>query len=622
MREDAHKNHPRAEVIYSTNIYARDLLKFLGASIESLNKEEVKTQMKIVNDKKFLETNYQKFLRMSGANPENIKGSKVKISIDEVEVRAIYDRIIKISGNLCSKSKSKESLRKNIFYLQKLLQKFPSVHVNSSDRVCIDTEIEIKYITVRKLIEKATEAVDTLIAEKLKRLTILTYDHFIKPLSLLLLLTEKYYTPHPFMMTPEEYLRFKEHHSNTRRKRIIEILNFWMEYRPSDFVANSDLLGLLITFLDSIFKFEREHANKKDFLQIYEKAESLIQKSNSTGKKALVKPVNRKADRIKTVVPFRPKFNLQTRKCIHTDDIARKNKDKDEDSPDKLYNVRIAHHFSDNLKRVASQPIGPTFSGKMRGYNEIHSLLDWDTEEIAQQMALIESKMFQKVQISHMMLLRWSQPAFAEECKEVFNVINRFNTFSFWVQYTVIRGFGLRKPLLDKFISLAFESYQMQNYASVHSIFTALLRLQHTKLWDISKDKEETWEALQKIFTSATFFQDMENILKTVTPPAVPSIPFFTNRFFRLQDNVTFLIKLEQPRKYLKSIQLSQLADYCVLMGKFQSNSYNFYKNPEVYSFLKKGYKTQEEIDFSHCDTERILRTKIMDEEHAEEPRS
>ena len=616
LREDAHKNHPRMEVIYSTGILERDLLKNLDALIESLNKEDVKTQMKIVNDKKFLETQFQKFFRASGALPENFKGSKVKLSIDEAEVRAIQERILKISSNLSTKSKSKENLRKCVHYLQKVLDKFPSVHLNSSDRVCVDTEIEIKYITVRKLIEKATEAVDTLIAEKLKRITILTYDHFIKPLSLLLLLTERYYTPQPFMMTHEEYLKFKEHHSSTRRKRIIEILDFWMEYRPTDFVTNSDLLGLLVIFLESIFKFEKEHANKKDFLELHEKAEQLIQLSNLKGKKALVKPNIRKADRIKTLVSFRPKLNFVTRKHLHTDDNSRKNDDSNKSSLND--DIKVNKNFSDvPIGRVMSSSIGAgnIRSNRIKGSDEIYLFLCWDTEEIVQQMALIESKMFKKVQIGHMMLMRWSKPAFSEECREVYNVINRFNSFSFWVQYTVIRGFGLRTPLLDKFITVAYESYKVQNYASAHSIFTALLRLQSTKLWSISKEKEESWDALQKVFKSATFFQDMENVLRTASPPAIPSIPFFTNRFFRLQDNVAFLIKLDNPRKYLKSIQLAQLSDYCMLMRKFQSTSYVYYKNPDVYNFLKKDFKTQDEIDFSHSNAEVLLRTRIIDEE-------
>ena len=73
LQEDAHKNYPRKEVVYSRDISAKDLLKNLNALITSLSKEEVSIQMNIINEKRFLETQFQRFLRSKGITAELIK---------------------------------------------------------------------------------------------------------------------------------------------------------------------------------------------------------------------------------------------------------------------------------------------------------------------------------------------------------------------------------------------------------------------------------------------------------------------------------------------------------------------------------------------------------------------
>ena len=619
FQEDAHKNYPRKEVIYCTNVSARELLKRMKNLLNSLGAEDVTVQMKIVNEKGCLETQFQKFLRNLGITADFINHLKQMMPIDEAEIATIQEKIKKISTQLPSRSKSKEPLRKCLFYFQKLIERFPPSHANWNDRAPIDTSIGIKFITVRKLVEKATEVVDTLIAEKLKQITILTYDHFIKPLTLLLLLTKRYFTPRPFMMTFEEYNFFKAHHSCTRRKRIIELLAFWVEHRPSDFTTNSDLLGFLMIFLESIFKYDKEAASQQDFLKLYTVAEDLIDKSNKKGKKDLIRPSTRKVERIQTtnIGYFQPKV-VELVVNRHTYDTPGSTERKDTKSSERVCDPKDnCIEECDSGASLSIRKPSTSFGRRSKSLtlDDQSRILEWDTVEIAQQLTLIDAKMFRKIQIHQLLLKRWTKPDNEDDCRELLEMINRFNSLSFWVQYVIVTASDpeQRDKLFNKFIAIAVECLKLQNFMSSHSIFTAFLRLLNTNVCKISESNEENFKVLEEIFKSPTFFQDMETTYKSVTLPAVPSIPFFTNRFFRLQDNVNFSIKLDQQGKYLKGSQLEQLAEYALLMKKFHGKCYEFSKNIAMHAFLKQEYKMKDDIDLEDSSAEEILRLKILE---------
>ena len=622
FQENSHKNYPRDEVVYYREVKARSLLQNLKQLIDDLNTEVVAVQMKIINEKQFLETQFERFLKTLGTTADAIHRLKGTVQSEEKELKTLYDKIVKISTHLTFKSKSKEILKKTLSHLSKLLWKFPANHLNSNDRAPTDSEIGVKYITVRKLVEKTTEVVDTEIADKLKNVMILTYDHFMKPLSLLLMLTRRYYTPRPFMMTNEEYNLFKAHHSNTRRKRIIELLTFWVDSRENDFTIDSDLLALLVIFLESIFTFDKEQANHKDFLELYQKVEKLIEKSNHKMKKELIKPPIRR-ERVNTMELPRPRASFPSKKR-HTTEIKmgewqRKLK-IEANCSDESYLMNEEDVFERPRRRLQTMLLSRVSSNQSSGSKSVgradqELIMDWDTKEIAEQLTLIDMKAFEKIQINHFMRMRWAKPAYYRECSEIHDAINRFNSLSFWVQYVIINTTNSvqRTLLLNKFIAIAAECFKLKNFASSHSIFTAFLRLQNTSIWKVDEDNIQNWKLLENVFKSPMFFQDTENTLKTLSPPAVPSVPFFTNRFFRLQDNVSFLTKLEGNRKYLKSIQLAKLADYAMLIKKFQSQKYNFIKDVRMYKFLKEGYKNKIDIDFESETAEEILRLKIID---------
>ena len=589
------KNYPRKEVVYCSDVDPQYFIGHLDDLINSLKQEDFKTKMQFINELQFLEVQKEKFLRLLDVTLENVR-HKRRLNLDETEIQKLYKRLVKISSKLPLKSKSRKTIRENMHMFQKLLARFPASHKCLDDRPPSDQNVEVRHITVRKLIEKTVEVVDTALAEKLKRMTIFTYEHFINPLSLLLLLIKKYYTPRPLMLTTVEYVQFKRKFSSTRKRRVIEILEFWVDKKPSDFLLNSDLLGLLVTFLDSVGKFEGKETSTDNYLRLFGEVEELIKQSKHTDKKALSKITRRRANRLATL--------LQGKICN-----PRLKKINDEE-----YRVGSATNINESKPKNSSFHSARGLYRKVQILTDEELILSWDTADIGKQLTLIDQKLFKKVQITQLMMKKWTKHENAQECKDLLTAIKRFNALSFWIQYIIIhaRDWNNRYQLLNKFISIAAYCLENQNYSTANSIFTALLKLQLTKVWMIANSCEQDWQKLQKVFKSDKFFKDMDKICKNMSPPAVPSISFFAKVFFRLQDNVTFHLKLDLPIKYLKGTQLGNLADYCMLIRKFQTVSYTYPKNDKMYCYLKNEFNNKPDIDFYSDDAEEILRDKII----------
>ena len=587
------KNYPRKEVIYCTDVDPQYFIGHLNDLIVSLKGEDFKVKIQFVHELQFLETQQERFLRILEVTLENLK-YKRRLSLDEAEIHKLYKMIVKISTKLIIKCKSRKIMRENIHMFQKLVGRFPASHQNLHDRPPSNKYVEVRYITARKLIEKTVEVSDSELAEKLKRLTVFTYDHFISPMSLLLLLIKKYYTPRPLMMTAAEYIEFKQKFSEIRKRRVIEILKFWVNQKPSDYILNSDLLGLLVTFLDSIGKFQGKSCKSESYQQLFSDIEELIKRSKYTDKKALAKVTRRRATKLATLIQGR-NYNPRINNIDETNGTG-------------------SAKLSRTIPKNSSFNCGRSLYRKVQILSDEELVLSWDTEDVCRQLTLIDQKLFKKVQITQFMMKKWTKSEYSEECKELLAAIRRFNALSFWVQYVIVtaQDWDSRYQLLNKFISIAACCLENQSYSAANSIFTALLKLQLTKIWMISESCDKQWQKLQKVFKSERFFKEMDKEFKNITPPAVPSISFFAKAFFRLQDNVTFQIKLDLPIKQLKGTQLSNLADYCMLIRKFQTVSYNYPKNEKMYTFLKSEFNNKPDIDFYNDEADEILRDKFI----------
>lgn len=570
------------------NVDSRLFLDPLKKAITALKIEDFRIRKDFNDEISFLETKFDKFIRQIGTTPETFRIFKGKLKIDEAELNRLHEKVFFILRKFPIKDRTKKALRDFILFTQKHINMLPSHHP-VQDRAPHNSKITIEYVTVRKLLEKLTECHETILAQELLETVIFNYDHFISPPNLLLYLIKKYYTPRPLMMTFMEYRHFKTHQSSTTKQRIIDIVKFWLEERQGDFERNPDLLTLLITFIESVHKIEKETICKEDFKNACERVEIILRSIHNGQKKDEKQKCGRRGGRGRSTA-----FTLN----LNSDNVS-----------------ATPSNRLQSILKVSRFRSGHSLYKKIPLAGDENFLMAWDSKEIAKQLTLIDHKLFSKIDLYEMLKKRWNRSEFSYECFNVTTAIRRFNSLSFWVQYVILYQDKdeERYELLAKFLSIAAHCLEFYNYNTAHAIYAALLPLNANGIWNSSTTIELDFAKLQDVFKSETFFQDMDKEYRRIDGPAVPSISYFTKVFFKLQDNVNFFARFEGPEKYLRSCMLSQIADCSKLMRKFQKAPFDFNKNETMYNFLKKDYKLKDDINFDSEDAEEILRNKMME---------
>lgn len=593
------KAHPRSEIIYASQVDSREFLGALDKVVVALKAEEFDIKKNFNDDINFLEAKIEKFARQIGATADNFRAFKSKIKVDETEFNRLYERIYRLVSSFSVTDKTKKALRPFFNVMQKNLRLFPT-HQPVHDKMPENTAVTIEYVSVRKLLEKLTECHDTLMTDKLVETVVFTYDHFISPHSLLLYLVQKYYTPQPLMMTFTEYRCLKAHQISTTKLRILDIIKYWVEERKGDFERDAALLSLLMTFIESIQRTVKESSSQTEFRNTWEKVKAIVksilyQKNEQKWKERSRKLQEERGSDAKQLNHL--KFN-----SAHKVRTSLSPRLAPRTLPSKQSKISLFSGFKGLVNDVSLLPSDMLISL-------------WDPSDIAKQLTLIDHKYLSKIDIYEMLVKRWSGKDSAKECPNITAAINRFNTMAFWVQYIILnqKKEEDRHLLIRKFLAIANLCLSFRNYNSAHVIYLGLIRLHANNIWDASTSSNQEFAKLQKIFGSENFTQDMDTEYRAGEGPAVPSIPYFTKVFFRLQDNVNFFAKFEGSEKYLKHANLSQIAEICKLMRQFQKRSYDFKKHSSIYQYLKSEYKEKTEIDLESSDVDELLRKKLIE---------
>lgn len=595
------KAYPRSEIIYSSKVDSREFLCALHRVVTTLKMEEFEIKKDFNDDISFLEAKIELFARRIGANSDNFRVVKSKIKIDELEFKRLYERVYRVITTFFVSDRTKRAIRSFLVLIKKQSRLFPT-HLPVNDKIPKNSAVKIEYVTVRKLLEKLIECHDTLLTDKLVETVVFTYDHFISPHSFLIYLVQKYYTPHPFMMSYSEYCHLKAHQISTMKLRILDIIKYWVEERRGDFQRDPTLLSLLVTFIESIHQMAKESNSQIEFMNTWEKVKSIISSILYEKNEQKWKERSKKLQEEQSINSRQQLVRVSSASKVRTS-VSPGSITPQRGTPSRL------------LTRTSIFSLKTDLLNKTPSNSDDKLLLPWDPSDIAKQLTLIDHKFFCKIDLFEMLIKRWNNQNSSKECPNITAAINRFNTMSFWVQYIILyqKNEDDRYHLVQKFIVIACFCLQYRNFNSAHVIYSGLLRLHASGIWKATISANQDFAKLQKIFDSETFTQDMDKEYRTNKEPTVPSIPYFTKVFFRLQDNINFFAKFEGNEKYLKHFHLSQIAEVCKLMRQFQKTPFEFKKITGIYQYLKSEYKEKAEIDLESSSVDEILRNKVIE---------
>jgi len=229
---------------------------------------------------------------------------------------------------------------------------------------------------------------------------------------------------------------------------------------------------------------------------------------------------------------------------------------------------------------------------------------DIDEEEIARQLCLIDFTLYEQIKPSEFLIKGWTKPQYRSKAVNLLNMMRRFNDFTKWVASSLLNEQNSkgRTKLLGRFLKISEHLRSMNNFHSLMAIFgginnTHVFRTKAIRK-DLSKQQQETYAELEKLFLSDTNYKNYRIAYKDAKPPCIPFLGVHLRDLAFVDegspDKVNQMINLNKRRTIWKVISNTM---------RYQPISYNFLKVHQISLFLtelKVDVEQTQPLDLSH----------------------
>ncbi|XP_039979137.1 rap guanine nucleotide exchange factor 1-like isoform X2 [Xiphias gladius] len=149
------------------------------------------------------------------------------------------------------------------------------------------------------------------------------------------------------------------------------------------------------------------------------------------------------------------------------------------------------------------------------------TLLDFRSQDLAEQLTLLDSELFYKIELPEVLL--WSKEQNEEKSPNLTEFTQHFNNVSFWVRSVIILQDKPqdREKLLLKFLKVMKHLRKLNNFNSYLSILSALDSAPLRRL-DWQRNKAEALEEYSSLIDSSSSFRAYRAALAEVDPPCIP----------------------------------------------------------------------------------------------------
>ncbi|XP_046904723.1 rap guanine nucleotide exchange factor 1 [Hypomesus transpacificus] len=210
------------------------------------------------------------------------------------------------------------------------------------------------------------------------------------------------------------------------------------------------------------------------------------------------------------------------------------------------------------------------------------TLHDFRSHEIAEQLTLLDAKLFYKIEIPEVLL--WAKEQNEERSPNLTLFTEHFNNMSYWVRSLIMlqEKAQEREKLLLKFIKVMKHLRKLNNFNSYLAILSALDSAPLRRL-EWQKQTSESLEEYSSLIDSSSSFRAYRTALAEVQPEH-PCIPYLG---LILQD-LTF-VHLGNPDLVEGKVNFSKRwQQFHILdsMRCFQQNHYSLRQNEDIVSFF------------------------------------
>lgn len=223
-------------------------------------------------------------------------------------------------------------------------------------------------------------------------------------------------------------------------------------------------------------------------------------------------------------------------------------------------------------------------------------LTDLDPLEVARQLTLLESAMFQKVRDIECIGKAWMNRE-SSGTSNISALVAFHNQVTEAIADTLLEKVDIfaRVGKLHFYISLAYHCRMLNNFSTMWSIVSALnsasiFRLRRT--WGmLSAEALDMLNELNTITNVSKNYGMYRELLSKVNPPCVPFMGLYTKDLTFIEDGNPD--QLQSDPRLINFSKRQRLADVILEIQTFQKMPYNFERIPEIETFLRNKFQKQ-----------------------------
>ncbi|CAG8661761.1 16732_t:CDS:2, partial [Funneliformis mosseae] len=213
-----------------------------------------------------------------------------------------------------------------------------------------------------------------------------------------------------------------------------------------------------------------------------------------------------------------------------------------------------------------------------------------DPLEIARQLTIIESKLYNKILPVECLNKAWSKDEGDDAAVNIKAMIVNSNQITGWVAESVLNQSEIKKRCLciKQFVAVADKCKTLNNFNSLTAIISGLNsapihRLKRT--WELVNAKTiQTLDSLNKIMNSTKNFAEYRELLHSANPPCVPFLGVYLTDLTFIEDGNPNNLKKSRLINFSKRMKTAEVIRE---IQQYQSAPYNLNPVQEIQTFIQ-----------------------------------
>lgn len=216
-------------------------------------------------------------------------------------------------------------------------------------------------------------------------------------------------------------------------------------------------------------------------------------------------------------------------------------------------------------------------------------LMDFNSEEIARQLTLIEFNLYRAIKPWEFFNQSWTKKNKEQLSPNIISMIKRFNRVSGWVATEIVKTDKLkdRIAVLVKFIEIGERCRFYNNFNALMAIVgglgnSSIFRLKQT--WaGLNNKQRELFEELKELMSRQQNFQKLRAHMKNVNPPIIPYLGIFLTDLTFIEDGNPDMI---ENGTLINWVKRRRLAAVLKDIQQYQQKPFNLEAVPFIQDYL------------------------------------